>query len=134
MQKVHQSSEYKNELNSFLTIAFIVAALACFLATAVVKKQKSNDSTTTKATKKDAILMLLLMIISGVCVAANNNLNLYLSGVIPSAIFFPLVNGGGLVLITLTALIIFREKLSKKQWIGLVFGITSVIFLCYPFA
>ena len=134
MQKVHQSSEHKNELNSFLTIAFIVAALACFLAAAVVKRQEATDNAPTKANKKEAILMLLLMVISGVCVAANNNLNLYLSGVIPSAIFFPLVNGGGLVLITLTALIIFREKLSKKQWIGLVFGIASVIFLCNPFA
>lgn len=50
-----------------------------------------------------------------------------------SAVFFPLVNGGGLILTTVSAFIIFREKFSKKQWIGLIVGMLSVAFLCLPF-
>ena len=134
MQKVHQSSEYKDELNSFLVIAFVVSTLVCFVAAAFLKKKEEKTENVMKISKKELILTVVLMITSGICVAANNNLNLYLSGVIPSAVFFPIVNGGGLVLITLTALIIFREKLTKKQWVGLIFGIVSVIFLCNPFA
>ena len=78
--------------------------------------------------------MLGIMVAGGVCVAVNNKLNLYLSGVMDSAVFFPIVNGGGLVLATLAAVLLFREKLSKKQWIGVAFGIASVVFLCNPFA
>lgn len=74
------------------------------------------------------------MIVSGACVAVNNKFNLYLSGVMDSAVFFPVVNGGGLVLTTLAAVLLFKEKLSKKQWIGVVLGIASVVFLCDPFA
>ena len=74
------------------------------------------------------------MIAGGVCVALNNKYNLYLSGVMDSAVFFPIVNGGGLLLATLAAVLLFRERLSKKQWIGVFFGIASVVFLCDPFA
>lgn len=51
-----------------------------------------------------------------------------------SAIFFPIVNGGGLVLTTLAAVLLFKERLSVKQWMGVAFGIISVVFLCNPFA
>ena len=78
--------------------------------------------------------MLGIMLVSGVCVAINNKFNLYLSGVMDSAVFFPIVNGGGLVLTTLVAVLLFKEKLSKKQWIGIVLGILSVVFLCNPFS
>ena len=76
---------------------------------------------------------LLLMLITGICVAANNKINLYLSGVMDSAVFFPTVNGGGLILATLTALVLFREKPTKKQWLGIAFGTVSVVLLCNPF-
>ena len=42
--------------------------------------------------------------------------------------------GGGLVLTTLAAVLLFKERLSVKQWIGVAFGIISVVFLCNPFA
>ena len=54
----------------------------------------------------------------------------YLSGVIDSVIFFPVVNGGGLVLTTLASLLIFKERLRGKQWIGILLGIASVLCLC----
>jgi drug/metabolite transporter (DMT)-like permease len=47
-----------------------------------------------------------------------------------SAVFFPLVNGGHLVLTTLSAVVFFREKLTVKQWIGVGVGILSVLCLC----
>ena len=61
-------------------------------------------------------------------------MNLYLSGVMDSAVFFPIVNGGGFVLATIAAVLLFKEKLSTKQWIGVVLGIASVVFLCNPFS
>ena len=72
------------------------------------------------------------MVLSGVFVAINNKFNLYLSGVLDAAVFFPIVNGGGLVLTSVASVILFREKLSKKQWIGVIIGILSVILICNP--
>ena len=137
MQKVHQSSGYRSELNAFLIIAFISSAIFCSIFASLLKrrecrladaKEKENKS------KKPFWLLLGIMLASGACGAVNNKFNLYLSGVMDSAVFFPIVNGGGLVLATLAAVLLFKEKLSKKQWIGVVFGIASVVFLCNPFA
>ena len=53
------------------------------------------------------------MIIVGVTACVNHRLNLFLAGVIPSAIFFPVVNGGSIILCTIAAFIVFKEKLQK---------------------
>jgi drug/metabolite transporter (DMT)-like permease len=137
MQKVHQSSEYRNELNAFLIIAFISSAVLCAIFAALLKRRESRFADAKEKgnkSKKQFWLLLGIMIASGACVAVNNKFNLYLSGVMDSAVFFPIVNGGGLVLTTLAAVLLFKEKLSKKQWSGVVLGIASVVFLCNPFA
>lgn len=135
MQKWHQSSPYKSELDSFLIIAFLVSIL-CSLAALLITKPTHVESESTEKTGKalKIALVLGLMAISGVCVAINNKFNLYLSGVMDSAVFFPIVNGGGLILTSIAAFIIFKEKLSRNQWFGLIIGIISVIMLCDPFA
>lgn len=136
MQKFHQSSDYKNELNAFLVTAFVVSCVYSFISVLIMANKKEQDEKTEKA--KDNrfrfVFPIVLMVVSGICVAVNNKLNLYLSGVMDSAVFFPIVNGGGLVLTTIAASILFKEKLTKKQWIGLVVGICAVIFLANPFA
>ena len=136
MQKVHQSSEYRDELNAFLIIAFVSSAVLCAFFAALMKRRESRfaDEKEKKKMAKQVWLLLGIMIASGACVAVNNKFNLYLSGVMDSAVFFPIVNGGGLVLTTLAAVLLFKEKLSTKQWIGVVLGIASVVFLCNPFA
>ena len=137
MQKAHQSSEYRDELNAFLIIAFVSSALLCAIFAALMKRRESrfaDEKREEKNGKRQVWLLLGIMIASGACVAVNNKFNLYLSGVMDSAVFFPIVNGGGLVLTTLAAVLLFKEKLSTKQWIGVVLGIASVVFLCNPFA
>ena len=131
MQKLHQSTVYKEELNEFLVVAFGVSALISvgYLVILAARKQAMP----VRHSRNSCWLLLGIMVISGVFAAVNNRWCLYLSGVMDSAVFFPLVNGGGLVLTTLAAVVVFREKLSRQQWIGIAFGIASVIFLCDPF-
>ena len=133
MQKVHQSSSFKEELNAFLVIAFAVSFVFSVLCTLYFFKREQVSLK--KLPFKTALpwLLIVAMLVSGVCCAVNNKLKLYLSGVMDSAVFFPIVNGGGLVLTTLAAILLFRERLSLKQWIGMLCGIASVIFLCNPF-
>ena len=74
--------------------------------------------------------VIAMLIVSGVAIALNNIINLYLAGVMDSAVFFPLVNGGGLVLGILAGLIVFREKLTAMQWIGIACGVAATLLLC----
>ena len=136
MQKVHQSSAYRDEMNAFLVTAFLSSAVFCaILAVWLKKREDCAAHTGERAARRRKIRRLLgMMLVSGVCIAVNNKFNLYLSGVMDSAVFFPIANGGNLILTALAAVVIFREKLSKKQWLGVVIGIVSVVLLCDPFA
>lgn len=136
MQKIHQSSPHRDELNAFLVIAFVSSAVICASFATLLKKRETREREIVKEikSKKRLLLMLAVMLVSGIGTAVSNKLNLYLSGVMDSAVFFPIVNGGGLVLNTLAAYVVFREKLSKKQWLGIASGIASVVFLCNPFS
>ena len=129
MQKIHQSSAFKEELNAFLVIAFGVSAFLSGVVALFLRKKESG-SEENRNDRGGMMLLFLLMLVSGVCVAVNNKINLYLSGVIDSVIFFPVVNGGVLVLTTLASLIIFKERLRTKQWNGILLGIASVLCLC----
>lgn len=148
MQKWHQSTVYQAELNQFLVIAFITSAAYSLLSVVFIRQRSfgkavqtaeaaAHTVTDTNHTNKRKLLTtapVILMIFCGICIAINNILNLYLSGAMDSAVFFPIVNGGGLILTTLSALVLFREKLSAKRWLGIALGIIAVILLCNPFA
>ena len=132
MQKLHQNSSVKDELNAFLVFAFAVSFL--FSGILMLINRKREKQPCFEKNQKGGVnwLFIIMMLAGGFFVAANHKLNLYLSGIIPSAIFFPIVNGGGLMLSTVTAVLFFRERPTVKQWIGVAFGILSVLFLCLP--
>ncbi len=131
MQKQHQSSVYKDELDAFLIVAFGFSFVCSCVLMALFRSKRKLFSSDKKSIL--TLMPLVLMLLSGFFAALNNKLNLYLSGVIDSAVFFPIVNGGGLILTSVAAVIIFKERLTIRQWFGLGIGIVSVILLCNPF-
>ncbi len=130
MQKIQQNSVYAAENTPFLTVAFITATLVCF----VFAKQSSANTEDTDQ-ESDAFVKMrdcgtvVPAIICGAFIAFLNVVNLYLSGVLPSAFLFPIQNGGTTMLSVLCALVLFREKFSGRRGIGLVCGIAALILL-----
>ena len=127
MQKVHQTSAYKAELDIFLVLSFIVTAAVSLLVFALLPRGEENPK---PQGRKVWLLLLLCTVGGGACVAINNKLNLFLSGVLEASVFFPIANGGAVVLSTLAAFFLFGERLSYRRWIGLFIGVVSVILLC----
>ena len=70
-----------------------------------------------------------LPLFTGVLFGIVNALNLFLVGVMPSVVFFPLSNGGLLIATMLAAVVIFKEKLNGKQWMGIFVGLISMCML-----
>lgn len=132
MQQVHQRSVYRGELMTMLTIAFaaetviLIVALCAFIA----KCGRSAVFSRPPATKKSAVLLVFLIVLAGLGGMLNHVINMYLAGIIDSAVFFPLVNGSNLVLVTVLSIFVYRERLSVLQWVGLAVGIAAVLFLC----
>lgn len=66
------------------------------------------------------------------CGVANGVVNLLvmvLLGSMPASVVFPLITGGSIVFTYVISRTAFREKLSKRQTIGFVFGVASIILL-----
>lgn len=120
LQKIHQSSEHKGELNGFLLVAFI-----CSLVYSRLRTRKSYREL--NFNKKH----IAFAVVCGVCTYIMNFLNLRLSGLLPSRLFFPLVNGSAIILSSLMSVLLFKEHLSKKQTVGIIGGITTLIALCF---
>jgi len=121
LQKFHQASVYKDELSGFLAVAFFVSMCGSFL---VSSGQKSEQ----KSKFKPKHYMIAL--IGGICLFAMNYLNLKLSGMLPSQLFFPLSAGSGAIIIQFVSYFVFHETLTTKQMIGIIGGIISLICLC----
>ena len=132
LQKVHQNSQHKHELSQFLIIAFISSVVFSTFAYFVSKRIKKGENTDSNLKDKifDKKILFLGIAVVGIFMALNNEFNLYLVGTMDSAVFFPIVNGGGLILSVLMSVLLFKEKLSRKQSIGVLLGIIATLLLC----
>lgn len=122
-QQIHQSSTYAGEINAFLFVSFILMAVILWLFFLVSKKRGEEQNYFVKS--KSSVFVLL----SGVANGAINLINLFLAGVMPGIIFFPIVSGGVIILSGLAAIIVFKEWLDKKQVAAVIAGVLSVILL-----
>ena len=136
LQKTHQSSAHKAELPAFLFVAFAFCAVFsvfCYLFLTIRARGKRQEAGAEESTARSPHFsrnLIVLFLLSGVCVALCHCINLYLSGVVAAAVFFPIVNGGALMLTTLASLLLFHERLSLTQWLGLALGAVATLLLC----
>lgn len=113
MQQLKFDGAYKNE--------FMIAALsAVALVMLTLGFAKRNGGT--KGILKYAALQ-------GVSNGALNMLVMMLTALLPTAVLFPAVLSGGMIIAFAASIVIFKEKLMLRQYIGYGLGILSVI-LC----
>ena len=74
--------------------------------------------------------LVFFALLSGACTFTMNYLNLKLSGLLPSRLFFPIVNGSSIVICSILSVVLFRERLTGKQMVGLAGGIASLVLIC----
>lgn len=120
LQKVHQSSIYKGEVGGFLFLAFICSLL--YNRIRIKGKIKEINFSNKK---------IVIALVCGLCTFCMNYLNLKLSGMLPSQLFFPIVNGSSIIICSIISIIVFKEHPTKKQVVGLVGGIFSLIAICF---
>ena len=119
-QKLQQSAfagAYKNE---FMFVALSMVLLV--FVTAVLLKER----------KQIAVCAKTVWWLGAACGIMNGVVNLLvmlLSGRLPASFMFPVISAGGVVLTFFVSTLFYREKLTKLQILGFVFGAVSVILL-----
>ena len=112
-------------------VSFVYSAVNVAMIYLKRGKREKNQAQVEGENKKKlyTLLSFALMVVCGVGTAMNHKLNLYLSGAMDSAVFFPVFNGSVLVLTVVMAVVLFHERLSLKKWIGVIFGSIAVMLL-----
>lgn len=122
LQSLHQESDHSDELYGFLAVTFFFIVLMNLVPWLLCeKKEPANFSVRTRA--------FIQPVGSGVFMGIVNVVNLFLIGVMPSVIFFPIANGGLLIMTILSAVVFFRERLKLKQWAGIAIGVVAMCML-----
>ncbi len=128
-QKLHQTSEYKDEIGMYQLAAFTVSALLSLVLLLIYRKKETIGVTLFERGK--ILSFLIITLVCGCGIAFCNHFNMYLSGVMPAIVVFPVLNGGTMILTTASGLIIWKERLSPKQIVGLAAGILAILLLCF---
>ncbi|MBR6603049.1 MAG: EamA family transporter [Clostridia bacterium] len=72
---------------------------------------------------------ILFAVLCGILSCFYNRINVFLSGALPSVVFFPIFNGSIVLFSSISGALIFKEQLSKKQYFGILTGILAIIIL-----
>ena len=118
--KVFGKSAAASEVNGMMLTASVVSCVLFFLTGIVINKASRHPM---PSIKKESLIYILLSGITG-CVYIR--LNVSLSAVVPSAIFFPVANGGIVIITTAAGAFLFKEKLNKIQLIGIAVGLVAI--------
>lgn len=119
IQKIQQKSSYASQTSTFILIAFLfsfVVSLLFFLF------GKAGER---KITHKNARSCIIVGLTFSVC----NLLNTHLAGALDSAVFFPAINIGSILLSVVLGLIIYKEKLTKRDVIVLALGALAILLV-----
>ena len=120
LQKMQQSSDVADERAAFLIIAFLLASLLSFFTSLTTQKKKKH---------RPSYQAFALSAGVGIAFSACNLLNTILAGQLPSAIFFPTLNIGVILMTLLSGLLFFKEHLRRKEISVLIFGALSILLL-----
>lgn len=131
-QKVFQSYEINEQLPTFLVISFLFSTVSSLILSFFAgRNEEKRLFKVIFCSKADNIRLLSLLCGAGLYTSLIHIINLKLVGALPTIMAFPLINGGTLLLTLLSSFVLFREKLTKKQTIGILSGIIAFAFLCF---
>lgn len=122
IQKIHQSSVYKDELLPFLFFALLFSSLFSLIAVFFTR----GGSYDVGEVKNGKIKTLIFLILGGLCVGLLNILNLRLAGKLPAVIQFPIYSIGSMILTGLCGRFVYKEILSRRKLVGFAVGCVAI--------
>lgn len=124
--KVFGKSSVAEQINSMMLVASVVSFVLFILSGLTINAAKKCDK---PKIYKESITYIISCGFVG-CIYIR--MNLWLAGVIPSVIFFPISNGANVLLSALLGRVVFKEKLSAMQVVGIFIGLAAVLLIGCP--
>lgn len=123
-EKVLKVSPYAEQETAFLIATFVTGSIFTSVALAInifVKKEKLTIN------MKPAVLAPMAAV--GVSTWVCGLLVLSCLALLPASVFFTINNGARLICLTIVDVIFFKQKITPKQYAGLILGIVGIALL-----
>ncbi len=105
----------------FMAVATLLSAIACLVIYLLSSKKNSN-----KIFSKSVCFPIM----AGICnVVLNLFVMLLVSSSLSPSLIYPVIGVGGLMIVTLTSIFVFKEKLKHQQWFGIIIGAIATVIL-----
>ena len=113
------------QLFEFVCIAYMIAAAEAFVIFAVLapRDKKKGIKLVTKST-------VLIGCGVGAALGLFQCVNTFAMSLIPAPIYYPAYNCGTALLLALIGAILFKERFTVRQYIGIAIGVLAILILC----
>lgn len=111
--------------NEFLFLSFGFMALIA-LAAKLIAGKKHSEPEEPKPDRKRFWICGVALALSQVIA---NKLNMILAAALPAVFFFPVINGGTILLSSVLSGVFFKEKISASAWVGILIGIAAIALI-----
>ena len=119
VQKIHQINEEGSRANELMVLELLVVVTLLLLYVCFFERADF-----TRSFKRS-----YFAVGHGLMNAVNNMGVLLLAPIASASLVYPFVTGGDLVIVAIISRIFYKEKLLKRQWIGVALGIVSAVLL-----
>lgn len=123
INKLFQASAAKEEIDSMMFVASVTSAVILIVVGVLINKVVG------KPAPKVSVGNYKFIGVCGFVSCVYNRLNVYLAGVLPGVILFPVSNGCLIFASSILGVLVFGEKLSTNQKIGILLGFISIILI-----
>jgi drug/metabolite transporter (DMT)-like permease len=123
MEKIHQSTAARDEKMPFVFVACIFMFTFSLVAGAIVRGKKEG---------KEKLSFDPIPLLSGLVIGFYSSVNLILAGKLDSMIYYPIANGGAMLLTVLVSVIVFKERFDRMRIIGTGLGLLGILCLSIP--
>ena len=123
-QKIYSMKNAETNPFGFVAVAYITAFVLSALLMAFFKAKEKN---TVLSVPKGVIASAVL---AGICLGVFQCINTYANGIIDGTLLYSTYNCGCSVLSIIVGRALFKEKLSRRQYIGAAVGIMAILLLC----
>lgn len=119
-----------NEASFSVLYCSMTAVLSLFILLIFCAKNRKEK---VRNIRKNVLRLkpLFIMILLGAAAYGGNFLQLLAADKVPASVQFPLVSGGVIILSALVSALLFKDNLSKKEWISVIGAFLSTFLFAF---
>ena len=115
---------FPTETYAYLGCAYITATVLSLIVYLVMRAKKKAP------TCRPAPSLFICAVAVALLLVVFQPIYAYSASVIPGTLLFPAYNGAATLLVTLSGMLLFKERLSRRQWIGVGVGAVAIVLMC----